>query len=264
MSAFKVAAIQLEIALGEPEKNLTRAAALIEEARRAGAQLAVLPELWPTGYELERASLYAASINEGISAEIGSLAQKFEIFLCGSILEAAGDKFYNTMLVHGPNGKLLASYRKIHLFGLMNEPKYLAPGRELAALRLPCGKAGLAICYDLRFPEIFRRYALDGAQLTILCAEWPHPRLEHWRTLLRARAIENQSYVVAANAVGPGRSGNIFFGHSMVIDPWGEIIVEGGKSEGVLSAEIDTARVAEVRASFPFFTDRRNGLYSLP
>jgi predicted amidohydrolase len=145
----------------------------------------------------------------------------------------------------------------------MHEADFLAPGNKLVTIDLPWGRAGLAVCYDLRFPEMFRSYALEGAQLILLSAEWPKPRLEHWRTLLRARAIENQTFVVACNCVGEG-GGNVFFGHSMVVDPWGEVIVEGQEHEEVLVAKLDLTRVVEIRRQYPVFADRRAGLYSLP
>ena len=124
----------------------------------------------------------------------------------------------------------------------------------------PWGPAGGAICYDLRFPELFRRYALDGALFCLLPSEWPHPRLAHWRTLLRARAIENQMFVVACNRVVE-TGDNRFFGHSAVIDPWGETLVEGDESEVLLFATLDTALVADVRQRIPVFADRRPAAY---
>ncbi len=262
MSAFKVALAQLEIVLGQPEQNHKGARKLAMQAKEGGAQLLVLPELWSTGYDLERASLHSTQMDTGAFARMAAMAREFGMYVCGSALEARDGTYFNTQAIYTPVGQRLASYSKIHLFGLMNEPDYLSPGNALATADLPWGKAGLAICYDLRFPEMFRAYALGGAQVFILSAEWPHPRLEHWRTLIRARAIENQSFVAACNCVGRSND-NIFFGHSMSVDPCGEVLAEGDENESVLMVEIDLARVDETRSRLPVFADRRAGLYSL-
>ncbi len=259
MNTFRVALAQLEIAVGQPDENLKRARQLVAQAQEQGAQLVLLPELWSTGYDLARASQLAAPMDTGVFAEMSSLASKFDLYLCGSALEVDEGHYFNTQVLYAPDGRRLVHYRKIHLFRLMNEPDFLAPGTALANAKLPWGKAGFAICYDLRFPEMFRSYALGGAQLLLLSAEWPHPRLEHWRTLLRARAIENQTFVAACNSVGHG-NGNVFCGHSMIIDPWGEVLVEAGESSVVVSAEIDLSHVDEIRARYPFLADSRQDL----
>ncbi len=134
-------------------------------------------------------------------------------------------------------------------------------GERATLAKLPWGTAGLAICYDLRFPELFRGYALAGARLILLPAEWPHPRLAHWRTLLRARAIENQYFVAACNRVGADPNGTRFFGHSTLIDPWGEAIAEAGEEPCLLTATLDLAQVEEIRRKIPVFEDRRTDLY---
>jgi predicted amidohydrolase len=142
----------------------------------------------------------------------------------------------------------------------MAEDHFLVPGDRLALAESPWGTAGLAICYDLRFPEQFRAYALAGARLALLCAEWPNPRLAHWQTLLRARAIENQFFVVACNRVGSS-AGTSFFGHSCVIDPWGEVLAEGGDGEELVTAVLDLHRVEEARARIAALADRRPEVY---
>ena len=188
--------------------------------------------------------------------EISGMAQDFGLYLCGSILEAAEGRYFNTQIVCAPDGTFLSSYRKIHLFGLMNEPQFLAPGTAPVTVDLPWGKAGLSICYDLRFPEMFRSYATEGAQLILLSAEWPHPRLSHWRALLIARAIENQAFVAACNTFGPG-NGNVFCGHSMLVDPWGEVLVEADETAAVLCAEIDLHQADDIRKRYPFLADAK-------
>jgi predicted amidohydrolase len=142
----------------------------------------------------------------------------------------------------------------------MDEDKWLAPGEESVLVEADWGKTGLAICYDLRFTELFRKYALNGAKLVILPAEWPNRRTAHWQTLLRARAIEDQMYVIAVNRVGESR-GEHFGGRSAVIDPWGEAVVEAGSDPALLHAEIDLALVDDVRKRIPVFEDRRPDVY---
>lgn len=144
----------------------------------------------------------------------------------------------------------------------MDEHQYLSSGDRLALVETAWGQVGLSICYDLRFPELFRAYALSGARIVVVPAEWPHPRLAHWQTLLRARAIENQMFIIACNRVGRTGS-NTFCGHSAIIDPWGETRIEGGESEDLLVATIDLDQVDAVRRQIPIFADRQPQLYQL-
>lgn len=174
------------------------------------------------------------------------------------MFEKRGAGVYNTLPVIGPREGVLGAYRKIHLFPPMKEPQWIIPGEMPLSLELPWGRTGFAICYDLRFPELFRRYAGDGAQVVFLPAEWPYPRLEHWRTLLRARAIENQCYMVAVNRVGTDADTETrYCGHSTVIDPWGETVLEAGETEGHFTVTIDIDLVAQVRSALPVLDSRR-------
>lgn len=257
--------VQMDCKLGDPAANFAAAADSVAEAARRGSQLVLLPELWSTAYALDRAPELAAPLAQsaddaGWFGQFACLARQHKLWLAGSLLEARNGQYYNCLALYDPDGNLQAAYRKIHLFRLMDEEQYLGPGEEPVVLDAPWGKTGLAICYDLRFPELFRRYALAGAGLMLLPAEWPHPRREHWRTLLKARAIENQCYVVACNRIGTTGS-NTFFGASAVIDPWGEPLIEGGEADLVLTATIDLALVPAVRRRIPVFADRRPELY---
>ena len=254
MGKLKIGLVQFEIALGQPEENIRRLRSHLREAKALGVDLTLIPELWSTGYDLERAAELASARDEGVFHEMSLMAREFDLFLCGSVLEAERGRYFNTQVLCAPNGATLGRYRKIHLFGLMDEPKFLAAGTAPVTIDLPVGKIGLSICYDLRFPELFRTYALAGCQLILMSAEWPHPRSAHWRTLLMARAIENQSFVAACNTVGPG-NGNVFCGHSMIVNPWGEVLVEADESEGVFSAEIDLNDADEIRKRYPFLAD---------
>lgn len=252
---------QMNVELGEPEKNLLTVVAMTAEAARRGSDVIVFPELWSTGYDLEHAAQYATPVDAGMFKRVADLAREHDIFILGSCLSLLGEGQYgNTAVLFDRQGRVTGRYSKIHLFRLMQEEQYLTAGSETALVQTPWGRSGLAICYDLRFPELFRRYALDGAQVVFLPSEWPHPRLAHWQTLLRARAIENQMFVVACNRVGNSKDTD-FFGHSCIIDPWGETIIAGGEQEMLLTAVIDTAVVAQVRRKIPVFDDRRPALY---
>lgn len=253
---------QMDVVLGQPEQNLAKVRLLCAEAATRGSDWLVLPELWSTGYDLENAGTYATPTDQGVFAEICHLAQKHQLYLLGSCLSRMGEGSYgNTLTVFTPHGTVAGEYSKIHLFRLMQEEQFLTPGNQLVLAETPWGKVGLAICYDLRFPELFRTYALQGAKIVVVPAEWPHPRLAHWQTLLRARAIENQLFVVACNRVGSSKDSH-FFGHSVLIDPWGETIIQGDDKEEILTATIDTDLVDMVRRKIPVFADRRPSLYA--
>jgi predicted amidohydrolase len=257
---LKIALIQMDVALGEGEANASTAQLLLNAARRDRAQVALLPELWASGYDLKSARRHATPLDKGSFATASSLAVEYGLHVAGSLLESDREGVFNTLTVHSPAGALLGSYRKIHLFGLMDEPKFLVPGSQPTIVEIDGVRTALSICYDIRFPELFRYYTLAGASLILVSAEWPGARLDHWRTLLRSRAIENQCFVAACNRVG--RTGDtVFGGHSMLVDPWGDVLIEGGDDESVLTAEIDLDRVNSIRRQYPFIGDRRNGIY---
>jgi omega-amidase len=251
---------QMEIALNQPEVNLEKVRGFVAEAARRGSDIVVFPELWPTGYDLERAAEYAATPGTGFFARLAALAKEHKIYLGGSLLVRGRAGITNTNTLFSAQGEYLGGYDKAHLFPPVEEDKYLVPGQKTPLFDLPWGRVALALCYDLRFPELFRRYALDGAQVIFLPAEWPLSRLAHWRTLLQARAIENQLFITAVNCVGESRDIR-YGGHSAILDPWGEIVVEGGRQEILLTAEIDLGRIDAVRERITAFADRRPDLY---
>ncbi|MBD3918851.1 carbon-nitrogen family hydrolase [Paenibacillus sp. PR3] len=260
---LKLALLQMDVQIGEPEANFVTAEKLLNKAVLAEDKpdLIMLPEMWNTGYALDR--IHELADVEGVRTreKFASFAKEHGVLLIGgSIAEKREDGVFNTIHAFGRSGEELGAYDKIHLFRLMDEEKFLQPGSQMGTLALEGTPAGMMICYDIRFPELFRKLALAGAKAVFVPAEWPNPRLHHWRTLLQARAIENQMYVIACNRCG--QSGDtVFFGHSMVIDPWGEVIAESDDQEGILTAEIDFALVDEVRKRIPIFEDRRPKLY---
>jgi predicted amidohydrolase len=251
---------QMNVQLGDPAANLERVRAWTAEAARRGSALVLFPELWSTGYDLEHWERHASPPGEGIFVKLAELAREHRIAIGGSVLEARSGRAYNAFALFDAGGTLSATYRKTHLFRLMDEEKWLAPGERLELVEADWGLTGLGICYDLRFPEMFRHYALRGARLVLLPAEWPARRAYHWQTLLRARAIENQMFVAGCNRVGESK-GEVFGGGSAVIDPWGEAVVEGGSGETLLTAEIDLAQADAVRKKIPVFEDRRPEIY---
>lgn len=252
---------QMDVLLGDTEQNLQTVREMTAEAARRGSDFVVFPELWSTGYDLENSDRHATTIDGGIFAETAALAKQYSLHIVGSNLSRLGEgQFGNTAVLFDPDGAALGTYTKAHLFGPMDEDRYLTPGDGIELTETRWGKVGLAICYDLRFPEITRAYAAAGANIIFLPSEWPYPRVAHWRTLLRARAIENQVFMVACNRVGVTGEA-IFFGHSTIIGPDGGIVVEGGEGAMLMTATIDLDEIEKVRSLFNVHDDRRPDIY---
>ena len=247
---------QMAAAANEPERNLETATRAVAEGARRGSHLVVLPELWTTGVALRDAAAQRTPARLDARAAMREMARTHRVAVAGSAMLEDGDRFYNVLVLVDANGNLLAEYRKLYLFTPMDEHRYVAPGDEAVVAQAPWGPTGLAVCYDLRFPELFRRLTAQGAKIMLLPAEWPHPRLEHWKILTRARAIENQCFFIAANAVG-SQGRYTFCGHSAVIDPWGEVVAEADEGEGLLTVTINCGDVERVRERFPALKDRR-------
>lgn len=260
MTKLTISLGQMNIALGDTRKNLVTVEDYITEAAHRKSHVLLLPELWSTGYALDRAKELSNPLNVGIFAQLATLATQNKISIVGSVLEKRGLEVSNSGTFFAPNGKLLGVYRKMHLFRLMEEDRWLQPGSAPLLMELPWGLTGMAICYDLRFPELFRRYAVQGAKLIVIPAEWPIERIDHWRALLIARAIENQCFIAATNSVGQTGDKN-FGGHSMIVDPWGKVVVEYGETPGIATAEIDLDLVEIVRNRIPVFEDRRSDIF---
>ena len=260
---LKFAVIQMDVKIGEVSHNIDVVQQKLSEAVSHPSQpdVIVLPEMWNTGYALTEINELADMEGKQIVSLLSNFAKTHQVNLIGgSIAEKREAGVYNTIFAFNRNGELLADYSKLHLFRLMDEEKYLQAGDKLGQLTVDGVEAGMMICYDIRFPELTRSLALQGAKVLFVPAQWPHPRLHHWRTLLQARAIENQMYVIACNRMGVSGE-TAFFGHSMVIDPWGEVIVEAGEEETILYGEIDLEVVEKVRQTIPIFADRRPQFY---
>ena len=263
-----VSVAQMEVERSDPPANLAKAEGLIHEAAGRGSDLVCLPEMWTTGFDWERNRKMAAG--QGTVVElVAALAREHRIWVSGSMLTAAGDGgVLNTHILFGPGGEKKGVYNKSHLFTMIHEEEHETAGDSFCLAEAPWGPTGLAVCYDLRFPEMFRTYALRGAVLVLLPAAFPYPRLEHWKVLLRARAIEDQMFVVGTNQVGEedlGANGRVtYFGASAVIDPWGEPVAEASEGgEELLTATIDLGMVDEIRGRMTVLRDRRPELYQL-
>lgn len=230
---------------------------------QAGVDLVVLPELWTTGaFAYEDFGTEAEPLEGPTYEAMAEAASDAGVWLhAGSIPERDPDgPLYNTSLVFSPSGELAAAYRKIHRFGFdKGEAVLMGAGTVPVTVRLPETTVGVATCYDLRFPELFRSLVAAGAETLVIPAGWPERRRSHWTLLARARAVENQAYVLACGTAGT-HAGVPQAGHSIVVDPWGEVLAEAGADEETLTVEFDPAKVAATREQFPALKDRVLGL----
>jgi predicted amidohydrolase len=258
MRCVTIAAVQMALQEADIAGNSVRALELLDRAGRAGAGLAVLPEMWWTGFSFRRLPAFADETPASLRA-VGEVARRYGMAVIGSWPEKEGDRVFNTAYVIGADGEVRGSYRKVHLFRPMKEDLFLSPGNSLTTVDLDFGKVGIAICYDLRFPDMARKLALAGAEVIAVPSQWPDVRIEHFWMLLRARAIENQLFVVGANRTGWG--GKLRFGgYSAVIGPAGETHAEGGGKDGLALAEVDLDAVAEARREMCHLDDRVPGV----
>lgn len=256
--SIKAAAVQFNITLGEIEPNLEHVRQSLQLLAADGVQLVVLPEMWGTGFAYKDLNSLAERTGDLVE-ELAALSAEYGMVIVGSLPEPHDEKVFNTAFVLD-NGKVRGKYRKIHLFSLMQEDRAFDSGSAWLLTDTTVGRIGVFICYDLRFPELARRLAVEGAEILVVPGEWPKPRQEHWRTLLRARAIENQLFVVAANCCGV--VGKLdFFGMSMIIDPKGESLAEAGYEPANITALLDMEAMAAWRQQIPCFNDRKPECY---
>ncbi|MDX6351506.1 MAG: hypothetical protein QOF84_6296 [Streptomyces sp.] len=263
----RVSLIQIDVDPAEPvEARRERVAELVRG--QTGSDLVVLPELWTVGAFAADLFTTEAEPVDGRTAEVMSAAAlDAGVWLhAGSIPERASDgAIYNTSLLFSPDGELRHTYRKIHRFGFdTGEAALMSAGETIVTAELPGGAVlGLATCYDLRFPELFRLLVDAGAGILVIPAGWPERRREHWTLLARARAVESQAYVLAVGTAGT-HAGLRLAGHTIAVDPWGAVLAEAGHDEAVLTVDLDPALVAKTRADFPVLRDRLLGLPTPP
>ena len=248
--------------VGQPEANFAVIREWSAEAALLGSDMVIFPELWSTGGDLANWDRHSTTIRDGIFARVANLASELGIAIGGSTLERNNERTYNTFTLFGKRGEQLAVYRKLHLFALMQEHKWLTAGDTPVLIDAPWGRTGLAICYDIRFAELFRHYAISGAALVLIPAMWPASRSHHWKILLRARAIENQMFIAAVNVTGKIET-EVFEGSSSVIDPYGKELLIADNKPALLTTEIDMNEVVTARAQMPVLADMRPDIYSL-
>lgn len=257
---MKIACIQLKVAFSDVEKNFYRVDQLIREAASKGAEIVVLPEMWNTSYALKKLDELADENGKRTKNFLSKLAKELNLHIVGgSVATKKNDAYFNTMLTFNSEGEQVGEYDKAHLFRLMDEHLYLSSGNTQNNFKLGDLDAAGVICYDIRFPEWLRLHALNGAKVIFVSAQWPTARIDHWKILLQARAIENQCFIVAVNR----NSNNLenFNGQSMVIEPWGEVLWVGGEDEELAIVDVDFSKVDEVRTRIPVYDDRRPELY---
>ncbi|MBI3608064.1 MAG: carbon-nitrogen family hydrolase [Nitrospirae bacterium] len=256
---MRIALVQMSIEDGDAPRNLRHAEELTSGA--PPADLYMLPELWTTGYAHEAWDRVAEDETLRVCASLQQRSRDLGAWIAGSMITRTPDgSLVNRLWLFGPEGSEPISYDKGHLFGPMGEKKYLVPGARRISRPLGEWTAALSICFDLRFPEMYRRDAVDGADLFLVVAEWPHPRCEVLQTLVRARAVENQAYLALCNRIGLARDGTRFCGGSVIVGPDGRIVVDAGQEEGVYVGEVEHALVTRVRAELPVLDQRMAGL----
>ena len=260
---MKVASIQLAVADDVPKKDMVERALRMMD-RCAGCDLVMLPELWNVGFfafdkfigESEPIDGYTATAVSNKARELGAWV------FSGSFVESRGGKYYNTSILFDRTGNSVAVYSKIHLFAYKSrEAEILTPGEELVVADTEFGKIGLSICYDLRFPEMYRKMREMGAEIFLVTSGWPYPRQEAWETFNRARAAENVCYLISCNSSGK-QAGFMGLGHSKIVDPWGIVTADSDYRETIVTAEIDPEQVKNIRSEFPVLGDRVFGDYA--
>jgi deaminated glutathione amidase len=270
---MRVAAVQLNSG-NDKDRNLEVAARLVTEAAADGAQLVALPEKWNllgTASELDGG---AEGLDGHTLSAVGSWAAELGIWvLAGSIAERrpGADRLFNTSCLIDPAGELMATYSKLHMFDVdvggvsYRESEREQPGDELVLADVGGVELGLSVCYDLRFPELYRILAVRGARLLTVPSAFTTPTgRDHWQVLLRARAIENQAFVLAPNQSGKAPPHYDSYGHSAIVDPWGTVLAEAADGEGFVAADLDLERQAEIRSSLPSLANRRPEAYRWP
>ena len=261
---MKIAAAQISCALGDVEANLRKIRDFSARAKEGGAELVVFPEVADTGYAMPVIEACATPWTEGAVPELQKIAKDLSIAIICGVSEREGASIYNSQVFIDANGNVVGSYRKTHLFTgtPIGEDECFLPGNELKSFPFGGFRLGLSVCYDLRFPEVYRTLAIEeGANVFILSSAWPFPRIEHFRTLVTARAIENQSYMISSNRVGTDE-GVTCCGSSAIIDPYGVTLASASTDrEELVLAEISEEAITSVRNKMAVFAQRRPDVY---
>jgi omega-amidase len=261
---MRVAAAQISCALGDRGANLSKIHDLASRAKRSGADLIVFPEMIDTGYSMPTIKQHAAAWEKGAVPELQKIAKELGVGMICGISDLDGESIYNAQVFVDASGKIVAKYRKTHLVTAapLDERSCFSPGNEVVSCKIGEFKAGLTICYDLRFPEVCRTLVVEhNVNLFVTSSAWPSVRMDHLQILMRARAIENQCYLILANRVGTD-DGVTFCGSSAIIDPSGAIVASASVDrEELLEAEILEDVINSVRSRMAIFAHRRPDLY---
>lgn len=270
MTTLKIALCQM-LVTADKQANLNHASANLQEAATRGAQLVVLPEMFNCPYDIHCFSDYAEEIPSGeTTAHLSKLARTHGLFLVGgSIPELSDGLLYNTSVVFNPLGEIIARHRKAHLFDVrvkngieFTESLVLSPGNSATLFETPWGKIGLEICYDIRFPELTRKMAKNGARVVIVPAAFNMTTGPlHWELLFSSRALDNQIFMLGASPARDSKASYVAYGHSLVTNPWGKVLGQLDEEPGILMVELDLNQVEEVREALPISKQRREDLY---
>lgn len=250
----------MQITPGKFDSNFSRGIQLLQSSFDQKCNIFLFPELWTSGYPLHTPE-YLSEVNIIFINHLQTIATEHQIYIGGTYLLKDENTFRNRFLLISPDQKTRGVYDKIHLFKQLKEDQVFTPGEKTVAYSINKDIIGFSICYDLRFPELYRSLTEVQATLFLLSAEWPKNRIEHWNTLVRARAVENQAYIAAVNSVGSSRN-IIMGGNSLAVDPWGNILCQADETEEiVMYAEIDSAKQLVYRQEFTALQDRRNDIF---
>lgn len=259
MTTVTAGIFQFDIRKGDLSGNVKTALDGISRASAQGTDLLVLPELWSCGYDYPGLAAHAARTPDVLET-LCQTARKNDLIIAGSLPEADAEGIYNTLYVVNSKGEVAGEYRKTHLFSLIGENRHFRAGSRAMVCDTAAGRIGLMLCFDLRFPELCRSLALQDAQIVIVPAQWPAARIHHWDTLLRARAIENQLFVIGANRYGADED-LIFTGHSGMISPAGDVLAFSAGPDTLITAALDLSEIERVRQPFNCLSHRIPPVY---
>jgi omega-amidase len=253
---MKIYCCQFDIVWENKGENFKRVRALLSKRRLSPGSLVVLPEMFATGFTMN-ADAIAEHSNGPTDGFLRKLARKHGVFVLGGLARSASrGRTLNEAVCIAPSGRRVARYAKLHLFSPGGESRHYTPGATITLFRWGKLRVAVSICYDLRFPEIFRIAVQRGANVLVVIANWPGKRHSHWTALLRARAIENQAYAIGVNRCGNDQQHD-YHGGSMVVDPWGRTVAEAGRDETLISAKLDLTAINQMRADFAVLRDIR-------
>ncbi|MBL7684892.1 MAG: hypothetical protein JNK65_02525 [Deltaproteobacteria bacterium] len=259
MKKMKIALIQCAGVDGEVEANAEQVRSLLDLVP-SKTNYILLPEMWPSGFRVvEGEDLWKRT--QGVLKDLAKWARRKRVNILGSHLEQKSGKYFNTLSLMTAQGEYHPLYRKVHLFSMGGEDQKFQAGDQMELLKMNHVKWGLGICYDLRFPEFFRAQVDAGASLFVLPSAWPKARIDHFKILSTARAIENQCFFISVNKVGFNAEGIEYGGTSSVIDPWGRTLLQMDEKPGVGIAQIDLSKVEKIRSQFPVLKGRRDEVY---